>query len=138
MKTTAQAQAFIWPLEGARMPHSILNIPGANRSYRSGKSQGFTFTGGDSGVKVRYGAPVRAANDGQVIRSDLSYNEPSETAYRKLLRVRPENADGYIALASVLLPSLSASLANNDTLGFKRDFERSLGMCSFITIGVFG
>ena len=68
------------------MPRSVSNIPGANRSYRSGKSQGFTFTGGDSGVKVRYGSPVRAASDGQVIRSDLSYNEPSETAYRKLLR----------------------------------------------------
>ena len=86
MKTIGQAQAFVWPLEGARMPRSVSNIPGANRSYRSGKSQGFTFTGGDSGVKVRYGAPVRAANDGQVIRSDLSYSEASETAYRKLLR----------------------------------------------------
>jgi peptidoglycan LD-endopeptidase LytH len=86
IKTPATAPAFIWPLEGARMPRSVSNIPGANRSYRSGRSQGFTFTGGDSGVIVRYGAPVRAANDGQVIRSDLSYNESSETAYRKLLR----------------------------------------------------
>lgn len=85
-KTPATAQAFIWPLEGARMPRSISNIPGANRSYRSGKSQGFTFTGGDSGLIVRYGTPVRASADGQVIRSDLSYNESSETAYRKLLR----------------------------------------------------
>jgi peptidoglycan LD-endopeptidase LytH len=85
-RTTATAQAFIWPLEGARMPRSVSNIPGAKRSYRSGKSQGFTFTGGDSGVIVRYGAPVRAAADGQVIRSDLSYNESSESAYSKLLR----------------------------------------------------
>jgi peptidoglycan LD-endopeptidase LytH len=84
-RTIATAQAFTWPLEGARMPRSVSNIPGANRSYRNGKSQGFTFTGGDSGVIVRYGAPVRAARDGQVIRSDLSYNESSETAYRKLL-----------------------------------------------------
>jgi peptidoglycan LD-endopeptidase LytH len=85
-RTTVAAQTFIWPLEGARMPRSVSNIPGAKRSYRSGKSQGFTFTGGDSGVVVRYGAPVRAAADGQVIRSDLSYQEPSESAYRKLLR----------------------------------------------------
>jgi peptidoglycan LD-endopeptidase LytH len=85
-RTTVTARAFIWPLEGARMPRSVSNIPGAKRSYRSGKSQGFTFTGGDSGVIVRYGTPVQAAADGQVIRSDLSYNEPSETAYRKLLR----------------------------------------------------
>lgn len=85
-RTTAVAQAFIWPIEGARLPRSVSNIPGANRSYRSGKSQGFTFTGGDSGVKVRYGSPVRAAADGQVIRSDLSYNESSEATYRKLLR----------------------------------------------------
>jgi peptidoglycan LD-endopeptidase LytH len=86
IKTPAIAQAFIWPLDGARMPRSVSNIPGANRSYRSGKSQGFTFTGNDSGVNVRYGTPVRAAADGQVIRSDLSYNESSEAAYRKLLR----------------------------------------------------
>jgi peptidoglycan LD-endopeptidase LytH len=85
-KTTATAQTFIWPLEGAHMPRSVSNIPGAKRSYRSGKSQGFTFTGGDSGVVVRYGTPVRAAADGQVVRSDLSYQEPSESAYRKLLR----------------------------------------------------
>jgi peptidoglycan LD-endopeptidase LytH len=86
IKTPAIAQAFIWPLDGARMPRSVSNIPGANRSYRSGKSQGFTFTGNDSGVNVRYGTPVRAAAVGQVIRSDLSYNESSEAAYRKLLR----------------------------------------------------
>lgn len=85
-RTTGTAQAFIWPLKGARMPRSVSNIPGAKRSYRSGKSQGFTFTGGDSGVTVRYGAPVRAAGDGQVIRSDLNYNESSESTYRKLLR----------------------------------------------------
>ena len=84
--TSATAQALVWPLEGARMPRSISNIPGANRSYRSGKSQGFTFTGGDSGLRVRYGTPVRAAGDGQVIRSDLNYDQPSEAAYRKLLR----------------------------------------------------
>jgi peptidoglycan LD-endopeptidase LytH len=85
-KTPDIAQAFIWPLEGAHMPRSVSNIPGASRAYRSGRSQGFTFTGGDSGVIVRYGTPVRAAGDGQMIRSDLSYNESSETAYRKLLR----------------------------------------------------
>jgi peptidoglycan LD-endopeptidase LytH len=91
-KTTGTAQAFIWPIEGARLPRSVSNIPGANRSYRSGRSQGFTFTGGDSGLIVRYGTPVRAAGDGQVIRSDLSYIESSETAYRKLLRDVREGA----------------------------------------------
>ena len=84
--TSATTQSLVWPLEGAQMPRSISNIPGANRSYRSGKSQGFTFTGGDSGVRVRYGTPVRATGDGQVIRSDLNYNESSEATYRKLLR----------------------------------------------------
>jgi peptidoglycan LD-endopeptidase LytH len=85
-QTPGRVQSLIWPLEGARMPRSASNIPGANRAYRSGKSQGFTFAGGDSGVTVRYGTPVLAAGDGQVIRSDLNYNEPSEAAYRKLLR----------------------------------------------------
>jgi peptidoglycan LD-endopeptidase LytH len=85
-RTTVTAQTFVWPLEGARMPRSNSNVPGAIRKYRSGKSQGFTFTGSDSGVIVRFGTPVRAAADGQVIRSDLSYNEPSEATYRKLLR----------------------------------------------------
>jgi peptidoglycan LD-endopeptidase LytH len=85
-RTAATGQTFIWPLEGARMPRSTSNIPGANRSYRSGKSQGFTFTGGDSGLSVRYGIPVRSAGDGQVIRSDLNYTEPSQSTYRNLLR----------------------------------------------------
>ena len=68
------------------MPRSASNVPGASRKYRKGTSQGFTFTGGDSGVIVRYGTPVRAASDGQVVRSDLNYAEPSEATYRKLLR----------------------------------------------------
>jgi peptidoglycan LD-endopeptidase LytH len=79
-------QVLTWPLEGARMPRSVSNTPGAKRTYRNGRSQGFTFTGGDSGLRVRYGMPVRAAADGQIIRSDLTYNELSEAAYRKLLR----------------------------------------------------
>jgi peptidoglycan LD-endopeptidase LytH len=79
-------QQLIWPLEGARMPRSVANIPGATRRYRSGKAQGFTFTGTDSGVTVRYGMPVRAAANGQVIRSDLNYQESTEANYRKLLR----------------------------------------------------
>jgi peptidoglycan LD-endopeptidase LytH len=79
-------QTFTWPLEGAHMPRSVANIPGANRKYRNGKAQGFTFTGGDSGVIVRYGMPVRAAADGEVIRSDLNYGELSESGYRRLLR----------------------------------------------------
>jgi peptidoglycan LD-endopeptidase LytH len=83
---SAIGQQFSWPLEGARMPRSTSNVPGANRKYRSGTSQGFTFTGGDSDVIVRYGMPVRAAADGQIIRSDLNYGEPSESIYRKLLR----------------------------------------------------
>ena len=83
---SAIGQQLSWPLEGAQMPRSASNVPGANRKYRSGKSQGFTFSGGDSGVVVRYGMPVRAAADGQIIRSDLNYDEPSESAYRVLLR----------------------------------------------------
>jgi peptidoglycan LD-endopeptidase LytH len=85
-RSTLTAQTFVWPLEGAQMPRSSANVPGAIRKYRSGKSQGFTFNGSDSGVNVRFGTPVRAAADGQVIRSDLSYNEPSEATYRNLLR----------------------------------------------------
>jgi peptidoglycan LD-endopeptidase LytH len=84
--TQASSKTLLWPLEGASMPRGAANVPGAARSYRNGRSQGFTFTGGDSGVTVKYGLPVRAAAAGQILRSDLEYRESSESAYRALLR----------------------------------------------------
>ena len=76
---------LVWPLEGAGMPRSNANIPGAPRAYRSGVSQGFTFTGSDAGLPVRYGTPVVAAADGQIMRADREYREPSSAEYRQLL-----------------------------------------------------
>ena len=54
-------KSLLWPLEGAGMPRGAANVPGAARNYRNGRSQGFTFSGSDSGVSVKYGLAVRAA-----------------------------------------------------------------------------
>ena len=77
---------LVWPIKGAGLPRGNQNIPGAVRAYRKGVSQGFTFTGSDSGVAVRYGMPVVAAADGQIMRADREYREPSSAGYRQLLR----------------------------------------------------
>ena len=79
-------KTLLWPLEGAGMPRGAANVPGAARNYRNGRSQGFTFSGSDSGVSVKYGLAVRAAAAGKILRSDLEYRQSSESTYRTLLR----------------------------------------------------
>ena len=66
----------LWfPIPGARVPDNDLFLPGADRPYRRGVSQGFDFYSGDSGVPIDYGTPVIAAASGELIRVDNNYVE---------------------------------------------------------------
>ena len=73
------------PIAGAGLPRSADYLPGAARAYRKGVSQGFVFTGSDSGVNVPFGTPVLAAADGEIVKLDASFKEASVPEFLKLL-----------------------------------------------------
>lgn len=74
-----------FPIAGAGLPRNIDNLPGAPRAYRKGVSQGFVFTGSDSGVNVAFGTPVIASADAKVIRMDANFKEATVPEFLKLL-----------------------------------------------------
>ncbi len=74
-----------FPIAGAGLPRDDDHLPNAARTYRKGVSQGFVFTGSDSGVSVAFGTPVVAAADGDVTKLDASYKEPTVPEFLKLL-----------------------------------------------------
>jgi peptidoglycan LD-endopeptidase LytH len=74
-----------FPIAGAGLPRDDDHLPNAPRTYRKGVSQGFVFTGSDSGVSVAFGTPVVAAADGDVTKLDASYKEPTVPEFLKLL-----------------------------------------------------
>jgi peptidoglycan LD-endopeptidase LytH len=80
-----EAAKFSLPLAGAGLPQKPENLPNAPREYRRGVSQGFVFTGVDSGVQVRYGMPVLAAADGEVKALDSNFKEQSVAEFQALL-----------------------------------------------------
>ena len=73
------------PIAGAGLPRSADYLPGAARAYRKGVSQGFVFTGSDSGVNVPFGTPVLAAADGEIVKLDASFKEATVPEFLKLL-----------------------------------------------------
>jgi peptidoglycan LD-endopeptidase LytH len=73
------------PLNGAGLPQDDNNLPGAPRAYRKGVSQGFVFTGVDSGVSVAYGAPVYAVADGEISKLDSNFKELTAAEFAALL-----------------------------------------------------
>ncbi len=84
--TVRPAPEGMWyPLPGARLPRSDSNLPGAQRAYRDGVSEGFDFVDGDLDVPVPFGAAVIAAQAGQVIRADTSYVELTPDDWDTLL-----------------------------------------------------
>lgn len=74
------------PIAGIRLPTNIDNLPGAAREYRRGVSQGFVFTGIDSGIQVQYGMPVIAAADGEVKFLSSNYKEQTVPEFQSLLK----------------------------------------------------
>lgn len=82
----AAASAGLWlPLPGASLPTDDERLPGAERAYRRGVSQGFDFYDGEVGVPVPFGAAVIAAADGVVERADRAYEEMSPGEWDALL-----------------------------------------------------
>jgi peptidoglycan LD-endopeptidase LytH len=73
------------PFQGAHLPDNDNNLPNAPREYRKGVSQGFVFTGVDSGIPIGYGMPVLAASDGEIVKLDVNFNEMTQPEYNTLL-----------------------------------------------------
>jgi peptidoglycan LD-endopeptidase LytH len=73
------------PLQGAHLPDKDNNLPNAPREYRKGVSQGFVFTGVDSGISIGYGMPVLAASDGEIVKLDVNFTEMTQSDFNKLL-----------------------------------------------------
>jgi peptidoglycan LD-endopeptidase LytH len=73
------------PFQGAHLPDNDNNLPNAPREYRKGVSQGFVFTGVDSGIPISYAMPILAASDGEIVKLDVNFNEMTQTEYNTLL-----------------------------------------------------
>lgn len=89
----AGAAGLWYPIPGAGLPRSDANLPGAERAYRSGVSQGFDLVDGDVAVPITYGAAVLAAGAGQVVRADTAYAEMDPRAWQLLLSDVESGAD---------------------------------------------
>jgi peptidoglycan LD-endopeptidase LytH len=81
-----ESAKFSLPLEAASLPQKPENLPNAPREYRRGVSQGFVFTGLDSGMQVQYGMPVLAAADGEVKFLDSNFKEQTVAEFQGLLK----------------------------------------------------
>lgn len=76
----------LWlPVPGARIPSDDDHLPGAQRAYREGTSEGFVFWPESSGAFIGYGTPVIATGPGRIVRVDESYTELDAEAWETLL-----------------------------------------------------
>jgi murein DD-endopeptidase MepM/ murein hydrolase activator NlpD len=92
--SSATAADGLWfPIPGARLPSDDAHLPGAERAYRRGTSQGFTFWPETSGVPIVVGTPVIAAGDGVVVRADEPFVELTRIEWDDLLGRVADGAD---------------------------------------------
>jgi len=85
-QVAAFGPAGLWfPVPGARLPASDDNLPGAERAYRHGVSQGFDFFPQDAQVPIQMGTPVVASQAAQVVRADSAYTEIDPRAWEVLM-----------------------------------------------------
>ena len=84
-RSSAVESGLWFPVPGARIPNDDDHLPGAERAYRAGVAEGFTFWPESSGVPIVHGTPVIAAGSGEVIRADTGYAEPSPAEWEALL-----------------------------------------------------
>jgi murein DD-endopeptidase MepM/ murein hydrolase activator NlpD len=93
------------PIEGARITSRDFQMPGAPRHYRLGVHEGIDFYGTTSGIAISRGTPVRAVDDGEVVRVSADY-EPLTASKADALAAQtralgytpPEVLDGYRGL----------------------------------------
>lgn len=84
--SAATSESGLWfPIPGARVPTDDDHLPGAQRAYRSGVAEGFSFWAESSGVPIVHGTPVIAAGGGEVIRADVGYVELDAGRWEALL-----------------------------------------------------
>jgi peptidoglycan LD-endopeptidase LytH len=89
----AVSDGLWFPIPGARLPVDDGHLPGAERAYRRGLSQGFTFWPETSGVPIVVGTPVIAAGEGTVVRADEPYVELTRREWDELIARVAEGAD---------------------------------------------
>ncbi|MDF1522762.1 MAG: M23 family metallopeptidase [Trueperaceae bacterium] len=90
--TPLAADTGLWfPVPGARVPTDDDHLPGAERAYRSGVSEGFVFWPESAGRFIVFGTPVIAVGDGRVVRVDEPYAELDRDGWDTLLE---DVADG--------------------------------------------
>lgn len=68
---------LVTPIEGATFSLSESHMPGASRQHHPGTHKGFDFFNGLSGRPLAEDEPVVAIADGDVVRIDHHYTEPS-------------------------------------------------------------
>jgi murein DD-endopeptidase MepM/ murein hydrolase activator NlpD len=90
---TPRATGLWFPIPGARLPNDDTHLPNAERAYRAGVSEGFSFWPDSSGVPIHYGTPVIAVGDGVVRRADEPYAELSLAEWNDLLLRVADGAD---------------------------------------------
>jgi murein DD-endopeptidase MepM/ murein hydrolase activator NlpD len=82
----AKHPGFQLPLAGVPLGDRAAVYPGARRAYRYGVHEGHDFySDAKHGITVTVGTPVLAAQDGRVIRADLSYRELTPHEYEALI-----------------------------------------------------
>lgn len=77
---------MIIPIEGMRLPRHSGVFPGARRLYRYGVHEGLDFFY-DAGAKtkVKIGTPVRAAENGKIVRADANYRNMTASEFSRIM-----------------------------------------------------
>ncbi len=91
---TPDLHGFIYPIDGACLPHGDQLMPNAPRDYRNGTHEGIDFYGSDNCVPITLGTPVVAAKAGQVVRVDAAYQDLTAAQLSALLQ--DPNAPGVL------------------------------------------
>jgi murein DD-endopeptidase MepM/ murein hydrolase activator NlpD len=77
---------MIIPVKGVALPRHVGVFPGARRLYRFGIHEGMDFfLDPGSRTKVAMNTPVRAADGGKVLRSDINFKDMTYAQFNKVM-----------------------------------------------------
>lgn len=77
---------MIIPIKGVALPRHVGVFPGARRLYRFGIHEGMDFfLDPGSRTKVTMNTPVRAADGGKVLRSDVNFKDMTAAQFNKVM-----------------------------------------------------